>query len=296
MAEENKKTIRLLMPQWQGGDYDLPPVTGEIYPLGARLLSFLAPKSETTPEFEVPVAPYEGKHGWKTNGVYQQEVVLKQLHAAREIIDREAPDRIVVFGGDCLVDQAPFSYLNEKYDGDLAVIWVDAHPDISMPEVFDREHAMVLGNLMGDGDPVFAREVKKPLTGEQVAIVGPSRFNSPKESAIVERLGMKVFPPESVFETSTAVTDWLKTSGLKHVAIHFDIDSLDPRFFYSQFPNDPNGIPFDTAPGKLKIEQVTRLILDIGKTADLVGLGIAEHMPWDAWNLKRMMESLPILK
>ena len=47
------------MPQWQGGDYDLPPVTGEIYPLGARLLSFLAPKSETTPEFEVPVAPYE---------------------------------------------------------------------------------------------------------------------------------------------------------------------------------------------------------------------------------------------
>ena len=53
---------------------------------------------------------------------------------------------------------------------------------------------------------------------------------------------------------------------------------------------------FDTAPGKLKIEQVTRLILDIGKTADLVGLGIAEHMPWDAWNLKRMMESLPILK
>ena len=86
MAEENKKTIRLLMPQWQGGDYDLPPVTGEIYPLGARLLSFLAPKSETTPEFEVPVAPYEGKHGWKTNGVYQQEVVLKQLHAAREIM------------------------------------------------------------------------------------------------------------------------------------------------------------------------------------------------------------------
>lgn len=114
-----------------------PPVTGEIYPLGARLLSFLAPKSETTPEFEVPVAPYEGKHGWKTNGVYQQEVVLKQLHAAREIIDREAPDRIVVFGGDCLLDQAPFSYLNEKYDGDLAVIWVDAHPDISTPEVFD---------------------------------------------------------------------------------------------------------------------------------------------------------------
>lgn len=42
MAEENKKTIRLLMPQWQGGDYDLPPVTGEIYPLGARLLSFLS--------------------------------------------------------------------------------------------------------------------------------------------------------------------------------------------------------------------------------------------------------------
>lgn len=40
---ERCKTLRLLIPEWQSGDYDSQP-SGEIYPLGARLLAFLAPK------------------------------------------------------------------------------------------------------------------------------------------------------------------------------------------------------------------------------------------------------------
>jgi hypothetical protein len=29
---------------------------------------------------------------------------------------------------DCLVDLAPFAYLNERYGGELAVLWIDAIP------------------------------------------------------------------------------------------------------------------------------------------------------------------------
>ena len=68
---------------------------------------------------------------------------------------RHQPDSIVVLGGDCLVDLAPFNYLNEKYDGNLGIIWVDAHPDILIPEQYNHAHAMVLGNLMGIGDDEF---------------------------------------------------------------------------------------------------------------------------------------------
>ena len=47
----DQKTIRLLMPQWQGGN-------NPTYQLGARMLAWLAPPSKAT-LFEVPVATPE---------------------------------------------------------------------------------------------------------------------------------------------------------------------------------------------------------------------------------------------
>ena len=295
MSEKNGKTLRLLMPQWQGGDYDLPPSTRELYPLGARLLAFLAPESNA-PLIEVPVVPHAGVAGTKQNGVVQQDVVLQQLRAARKIIDEHSPDRIIMFGGDCLVDQAPFAYLNERYEGNLGILWIDAHPDISTPKEHDREHAMILGNLLGGGDPVFAGEVKRRFTAKQVLIVGVSSYNTPAEEKIVTELGLRVLSPESVFDDSEAVLHWIQTSGFDNIAVHFDMDALDPKYFYSQFPRNPNGLSFDTASGKLTMTQVTRLINDVSKQANIVGFGFAEHMPWDAYNLKNMMERFSFMK
>lgn len=39
------------------------------------------------------------------------------------------PDRIVTLEGDCSVSVIPFTYLAEKYSGDVAVVWIDTHPD-----------------------------------------------------------------------------------------------------------------------------------------------------------------------
>ncbi len=39
-----------------------------------------------------------------------------------------------MFGGDCLVDQASFAYLNERYKGNIGILWIDAHSDISTPK------------------------------------------------------------------------------------------------------------------------------------------------------------------
>lgn len=47
MSIIKKKTIRMLFPQWQGGNQ-------ELYSLGARLLAWLAPETEA-PVFEVNV-------------------------------------------------------------------------------------------------------------------------------------------------------------------------------------------------------------------------------------------------
>jgi arginase len=43
------------------------------------------------------------------------------------------------------------------------------------------------------------------------------------------------------------------------------------------------------------MEQVVQLLGDVATVADVVGLGIAEHLPWDALALKNMLARLPLI-
>lgn len=49
------ETLRLIMPQWQGGN-------NPAYSLGAKLLAWLAPAANGTPQIEVPITAYDGRH------------------------------------------------------------------------------------------------------------------------------------------------------------------------------------------------------------------------------------------
>lgn len=297
MSQERRKTLRLVMPEWQGGDYDLSVGSGELYPLGARLLAFLAPRSgcETV---EVPIAPYRPDHAReKENGVVNQQAVLTQMRAARAILEAKQPDRVVCFGGECLVSYAPFDYLNGRYKGKLGVLWIDAHPDVSTPANHDREHAMVLGDLLGGGDPLMAKEVRHPLKPSQVLLVGMEGFDSPKEVENIKAFALRVLPPKDVAANSDAVLAWVRENGVENLAVHLDLDVLDPATFFSQLTNDPDATEkYPTVKGKLHMAQVTRLLRDVSAHTNVVGLTIAEFFPWDALHLQKMMGQLEIMK
>lgn len=82
------------------------------------------------------------------------------------------------FGGDYLIRQAPFAYLNKYYIGQLGIIWIDAHPDITTPKDFDHAHEIVLGNLLGEGEPLLAKEIKKHYKAEQIVFAGVDNVTS----------------------------------------------------------------------------------------------------------------------
>ncbi len=282
-------TLRLLMPQWQGGNN--PP-----YHFGAQLLAWLAPPADGPVE-TVDITPPGTDRLATEDGIVGRRALLAQLRSARECIDRHRPDRIIVLGGDCLVDLAPFAYLNERYDGELAVLWIDAHPDVMSPRDFRHAHAMVLGNLLGEGDPDFVSAVRRPLKPTHVMYAGLQE-TLPVEDAFIRRLGLQHAGPDALAENSQPVLRWLQETGAHRIAIHFDLDVLDPSQFRSLLfanPAAPAGAFDGVAQGSMSIDQVVRLIQDVARVADVVGLGITEHLPWDALAMKIMLERLPLI-
>lgn len=286
------KTLRLIIPQWQGGDYqEIRP--NQIYPLGAHLLNFLAPPSEAL-TIEIPIDSSVNTNPPKENGVLWQETIIKQFFTIRETIQKHQPERLIIFGGDCLVNLAPFAYLNEQYEN-VGLLWIDTHPDVTTPTDFDRAHSMALGNLLGQGDPVLSKEIKKPFKPENILIIGVDQV-LPHEKKMIEKLNLKTISAPKVAQDSHEVLDWLKHNKIQNLVIHVDLDVLDPRFFYSQLLKNPDTEPFNTAHGQMTIQQLTRIIQDVSADHTVVGIGFTECMPWDALNLKNMMANFSFMK
>src|SRR5687767_11674431 len=87
------------------------------------------------------------------DGVEAKTVVLEQLAAALEIIGEHHPARITTLGGECSVSVAPFSELARRYGDDLAILWMDSHPDVGTPHSkYPSYHAMAVAALTGHGD------------------------------------------------------------------------------------------------------------------------------------------------
>mgnify|MGYP005927734751 FL=1 len=283
-------TLRLLMPQWQGGDVP------NAYPLGARLTQWLAPKTDAV-TVEVPTIEPDGSPRTEQDGIVERRNLMRQLHSAQDNINAYSPERVVVFGGDCLVEQGPISYLNKRYEGELGVLWMDAHPDVTTPKEFNHAHTMVLGNLLGDGDTQFAAEVPVKLKSGHVMFAGLQETTD-QETEYIKEKNLRYARPEELSDNSGPILEWIREAGIKKMYIHLDLDVLDPGLFRNLLFSNPMPDPencMDFSMGAMNFAQVTRVLKDVSAHADVVGMGITEQLPWDAINLKDMLSEVPVL-
>lgn len=284
------KTLRLLFPQWQGGNN--PP-----YYLGSLLLSFLAPEP-TGPVASVPVYEPTTEPLTEIDGITAKPQIIRQLNDAAALIAQHCPDSIVVLGGDCLVSLAPFAHLLNKYGDKLGVLWVDSHPDVQTAKQYPNAHAHVLGALIGTGDNDLVAHVATRLNPAKIMIAGlhdPLAY----EADYLARHSIATIAPEQVKNGGKEVMAWIEREHIEYLAIHIDLDVLDPSLFRSVLFAKPGRGEHDfgdVAEGKLAIEEVLNLITQATSKAEPVGLTIAEHLPWDMLNLKNMLSALPLMK
>ena len=177
------------------------------------------------------------------------------------------------------MEAAPVAYLNERYGGDLAVVWLDAHGDLNTPasSPSGNFHGMVLRTLLGDGPSQYTAVLGRPLTPSQIFLAA-TRDLDPPEQAFVEATAISVTTPAEL-PSSDVLARRIAAAGFTHVYVHLDLDALDPGEFADML------IP---TPGGPRLDHVMSAVSHLADH-DIVGFSIVEYVP-------RTTESLDVLR
>ncbi|MBQ7608768.1 MAG: arginase family protein [Desulfovibrionaceae bacterium] len=279
------KTIRLLYPDYASGGL-------ETYYFGANLLRHILPENTNQKVVCVDVTPPDGQEKRIVDGIYGKEEVLSGIASAQKKLAEEAPDRVITIGGNCLVSLAPFDYLHGLYEN-LGILWIDAHPDVSTVEDgYPNAHAMVLGSLLGYGaeclKDMMQNAVFKP---KDVLYVGLQGLHDYQEK-FLDAVGVPYSVQIDEFVSNDAVLSFVRQ--FEHIAIHFDIDVLDERFFHSTYFANPELVGDGSGGGIMTMDALGDLLQLVLRAADVVGFTIAEYLPFDEHKLHSMLAKLPL--
>ena len=254
--------VNIFFPQWQAGAHR------DRIQLGANhLRELLEPRANfqtvmTRDNLELTV----------TDEVKGKSDLLEHLRSLRSMLKAEQPKNLFVLGGDCGVSLLPITYLNARAESlaeKMAVVWLDAHADINTPASSPSKHfhGMVLRSALGDGDADMLELAFKPITADQVILIGARDLDLP-ESEFVTAHKIKRFSSRHAL----GVLEYLRTGGFSSVYVHLDFDAFDPtEIDFTRFP---------TA-GGLSILVVADLLERLCSEFNVVGCALTECSPRD---------------
>lgn len=286
----DEKTLRLVFGQWHGGNVtrlipDLDEKSGSKgYSVGAQILDLLLPKTQS----EIMRVPVDMRYERiEQDKVLDRDVIYRQTRDALKLINISAPDRIVTLGGECSVSVPPFSYLSAKYPDDVCMIWLDAHPDITLPgDAYNGWHAMAVSALLGKADQKITDELPGLIKPEHVLYLGLRDWERDEIKQREQDWGLKHLTPEDLSAGADQMIAFLQHCPCSKVVVHFDLDVLDPADIFCAVGNVPNG---------LKLAQCVELIKTAALYKDLVGLTVAELMPRTIIRLTNALKELPLI-
>ena len=288
-----QSALRVVFPQWQGcgADYAVEFI-GNLsresvrhgYEVGASVLNAIFPATDERTVF-VPVADYDTQ---SERGIESRSAVLENLRAATKVLREQNPERIVTFGGDCSVSVPSLTHLAAQYGEDLAIVWLDSHPDCSTPGgTYQDYHDMALAHITGHGDDEFLVELPATVAPDRVLLTGTHSWND-DEHENFQLWGINHLPPEALRESPQKVIDWLHSTGCRKVVLHLDVDSVNANQFH---------LGMGAEPEELTKNQVQAIIsaISMSEEFDLVGFTLGEFIPRQVLAVQELLQDLPLL-
>jgi arginase len=265
--------LYLLYPEWQGSG-NAPAVQQGALTIANALFPDTA--------FLTIDAPAE-EHLERARGVNGLASIAPRFRRAMAQLRAEEADCILTVGGTCGVEAAPVGYLNERYAGDLGVVWLDAHGDLNTPESSPSGnfHGMVLRTLLGEGPAEYVSDLRRPLTPEQVFLAGTRDLDPPEMEFITAR-AISGTPPNQCADPQ-AFVEKIKARGFTHVYLHLDLDAINPADFPATLMRTTGGPT---------LEDVCNLMQAVSGALDVVGFSIVEYVQGDDASLDTLRKLL----
>jgi arginase len=248
----------LINGQWQGGG------NKDTFQAAQILKDHL---SRSNPVVTAPVCTNEDLI--EKERIIGLDELTQQIQAALQILQKEKPTHLMTVGGGCDADTASLAYMNALYQGDLTVIWMDAHGDINSPNESASHlyYGMPIRALLGECPPI-SDLLPLPLQPEQLILFGCRDLDQTEKNYISENQITLIPVLEDPGELEKQLTDLIQTKKNRHLYIHLDLDVLDPH----EFPHTP--LP---APGTgFSAEAILSALHSLKQHNDLVGTGVFE--------------------
>ena len=261
----------VVVPQWQGSGSDRAMRLID----GAEAIRGDLPSAHTT-TVEVPA----GAGDSLGTGIARASSLRTVHERLREhLVDLPGP--AITIGGDCSVSLAAVGHAWEHSAGSLAVVWLDAHPDLNTPASSPSGcfAGMVLRAICGDG--VDGLVAPLPIDPSRVVLAGARSFDVAEDAYIADH-GIAVVSAEQL-ATPDALLAAIAATGATSVYLHIDVDVLDP----AEIVGLGNPVPFGVTG-----LQLVDLARTIAGSYEIAGATIAQFAPVSA---EAAIDDLPTL-
>lgn len=208
----------VVVPQWQGSVSSRAMSHAD----GATAILGDLPSSSTI-LVEVPAEAGESLG----TGVHRYSTLLRVRNRTAEVL-QHVPDWALTIGGDCGTSVAAVAHASTRSSGDLAVLWLDAHPDLNTPESSPSGGfgGMTLRAIAGEGADGLALDADTRIAPERL-VLGGIRAIDEEERRFIDEHGVATLTVEDLSDPAVVIAA-LEATGASQVFVHIDLDVLDP--------------------------------------------------------------------
>ncbi|MGR2753188.1 arginase family protein [Agromyces arachidis] len=263
----------LVIPEWQGSVSSRAMSHAD----GAHAIHGDLPTSSTV-LVEVPVEAGDALG----TGVQRYSAVRRVRERTAEAL-AAATGTPIAIGGDCGIALAPAAAASAAHPGELAVLWLDAHPDLNTPETSPSGafNGMVLRAIAGEGADGLALDESVRVAPSRFVLAGLRSVDA-GEQAYIDRHGIATLGVDDL-SAPERLAEAVAATGASRVYVHVDLDVLDPSAIAGlSYP-----LPFGVQP-----EVLVAAVREVARRMPLAGASIAGFAPSSP---EAALDDLPVI-
>lgn len=200
------------------------------------------------------------------------DIASETIKIVKEEISQK--NKVLAIGGDHAISIGTIAGAAEAVDGNLGVIWIDAHADLNTHEtsLSGNIHGVVSAAILGFGEKSLTNLVKTKIKKENILYIGLKDLDR-AEIDLLRNQKISVVTILDILEGGFSVIvkniERLKKKAV-NIWVSLDVDVIDEQFAPASAMASPGGLSY---------REITNLLNYIGKTSEVIGMDVVEITP-----------------